>query len=156
MSKCREYALNYITFKDRTEKEVTEKLSQKGFGEEEISEAIEFLKEYKYLDDESYASRFINDAVKLKKWGKTRIRMELLRRGISSDIVEKSIDEILLDSSEVLLEEMKRRFDGADLSNIKERNRIFGYFARRGYSPNEIKGAMNTLCSFNDIVDYDE
>ena len=117
---------------------------------------MQFLKEYRYVDDESYAVRFISDAVKLKKWGKARIRSELLRRGISSDIVEKAIDEKICDSSEILLEEMSRRFEGADLSNIKERNRIFGYFARRGFALGEIRGAMNTLCSFADIIDYEE
>ena len=35
MISCRDYALRLISFKDRTEKEIKDRLLQKGFSEEE-------------------------------------------------------------------------------------------------------------------------
>ena len=54
-----------------------------------------------------------------------------------------------------MLAQMQSRFKDADFSNIKERTRIFNFFMRRGFTPDEIKGAMNKMSSFRDIDSED-
>lgn len=153
MIDCRNYALRLITIKDRTEKEIRGKLSEKGFEENIIEDEIAFLKDYGYIDDKSYAKHFTNDAINLKKWGKLRIRTELFRRGIDQEIVDSTIaDAFLEDCTDKVLEQLESRFKNSDLSNLKERTRIFNYFLRRGYTAEEIKGAINRACSFCDIL----
>lgn len=156
MISCRDYALRLISFKDRTEKEIKDRLLQKGFSEEEAEGELCFLHEYGYINDEVYAKSFAADAVNLKKWGRQRIVRELCRRGIDKCTAETAAENACSDPHDMLVSEMKRRFDGADMGSIKERSRIFAYFARRGFSPSEIRGAMNTVCSFENIVMYDE
>ncbi len=156
MISCRERALKIISIKDRTEKELRDKLNEKGYQENDIDVVIEFLKEYKYIDDTSFAINYAKDCVCLKKWGKTRIKTELVRKGIDKELAQEAVENACEDSGSLVLSEMKKRFKDADFSNPKERMRIFGYFARRGFSPNEIKGAINQLCSFEDIeCDYE-
>ena len=153
MTNPRDYALYLIEFRDRTEKELREKLVGKGYDEEQIEDTVEFLKNYGYIDDKRYASHFIHDAINLKKWGKIRIRSELLRKGIDREIVDFAIEDAFseIEDDRVLLQ-MQSRFKDADFSNMKERNRIFGFFMRRGFTPDEIKGAMNKMSSFSDIT----
>lgn len=154
MIEIRDCALRLITFRDRTEKELREKLSEKGYEETKIEEEIEFLKSYGYIDDKRYASRFISDAIKIKKWGKLRIRTELLRRGIKEDDFFFVLEEALCEgSTDVIEEEIKRRFKNSDLSNIKERRRIFNFFLRRGFNSTDIKGEINRVSSFCDVSD---
>ncbi len=155
MISCKERALKLITIKDRTQKELTDKLKEKGYREEEIEEVILFLKEYKYIDDFSYAQKFTRDAQNLKKWGKSKIIFELSRKGIDKETAQSVTDEFCTDEEEILDIEIQKRFKNSDLSNEKERARIFGYFARRGFSPSEIKGAINRACSFEDILPDD-
>lgn len=154
MTNPRDYALYLIEFRDRTEKELREKLFGKGYAEEQIEDTVEFLKNYGYIDDKRYASHFIHDAINLKKWGKIRIRTELLRKGIDREITDFALEDAFakVDDDRVL-NEMKKRFSNSDFSNMKERNRIFGFFMRRGFTSAEIKGAMNKMCSFCDITD---
>ena len=154
MTNSRDYALRLIEFRDRTEKELCEKLVGKGYDENQIEDTVEFLKNYGYIDDKRYASHFISDAINLKKWGKIRIRSELLRKGIDREIVDFAIEDAFsqIDDDRVLLQ-MQSRFKDADFSNMKERNRIFGFFIRRGFTPDEIKDAMNKMSSFSDITD---
>ena len=154
MTNPRDYALYLIEFRDRTEKELREKLFGKGYAEEQIEDTVEFLKNYGYIDDKRYASHFIHDAINLKKWGKIRIRTELLRKGIDREITDFALEDAFakVDDDRVL-NEMKKRFSNSDFSNMKERNRIFGFFMRRGFTSDEIKGAMNKMCSFCDITD---
>lgn len=154
MTNPRDYALYLIEFRDRTEKELREKLTAKGYSEEQIEDTTEFLKNYGYLDDKRFAEHFIHDAINLKKWGKIRIRTELLRKGIDRETVEFAIEDAFVEIDEdCVLNEMKKRFSNSDFSNMKERTRIFNFFMRRGFTPDEIKGAMNKMSSFRDITD---
>lgn len=153
MIDCRNYALKLIEIRDRTRKEMTDKLTQKGYDEDTVEKELAFLSEYSYIDDNRYATRFTNDAISLKKWGKGRIRAELLHKGIAREIVDVVLEEAFSNLDEDRLYTiMEKRFKNSDLSNIKERTRIFNYYLRRGYSPDEIKGAINRLCSFSDII----
>lgn len=153
MIDCREYALKLITFRDRTQKELRDKLNQKGYDENTVEDVIAFLEEYGYINDFKYSQHFINDCVNLKKWGKIRIRSELLKRGVKRDVFESILEEAFLDGSDdTLINQIKTRFKNSDLGNIKERIRIFNFFLRRGYCAEEIKGALNKACSFNDIM----
>ena len=52
-------ALYYITFKDRTKKEISTKLKEKGYSDLDIEEAILKLKEYGYINEENYAFSYI-------------------------------------------------------------------------------------------------
>ena len=156
MISIRDYALRLIEFRDRTEKEMRDKLKEKKYGENEIEDEIEFLKSYGYIDDTRYAKHFTNDAINLKKWGKIRIRTELTRKGIDRETVDNTIEDAFWEiDDDRVLSQMQIRFKNSDLSNIKERARIFNFFLRRGFTSEEIKGAMNKMCSFNDIT-YDD
>lgn len=154
MINSRDYALRLIEFRDRTEKELREKLAGKGYSEEQIEETVEFLKSYGYIDDKRYTSHFISDAINLKKWGKIRIRTELLRKGIDREIVEFAIEDAFSEiEDDRVFAQMQSRFKDSDFGNIKERTRIFNFFMRRGFIPEEIKGAMNKMSAFCDIED---
>jgi len=153
MINIRDYALYLIEFKDRTEKEIRDKFKEKGYEENCIEDEIEFLKSYGYIDDKRYAEHFTHDAINLKKWGKMRIRTELLRKGVDREIVDNVIEDAFFElDDDIILSQMQLRFKNSDFSNIKERTRIFNFFMRRGFSSEEIKGAMNKMCSFDDII----
>ena len=149
----RSYAFKLIEFRDRTQKELYIKLKEKGYDENTIEDELEFLKEYGYINDLRFAERFTSDAINLKKWGKIRIRAELIKKGVPRDIVENVLEDALSEADdERLFLQMQSRFKNSDLSNIKERTRIFNYYMRRGFSPDEIKGAINKMCAFDDII----
>ncbi len=153
MISIRDYSLRLIEFRDRTQKELCDKLKEKGYSENDIDDEIEFLKSYGYINDARFAEHYIHDAINLKKWGKIRIRTELIRKGIDRDIIDDSIEEAFLDiEDDRVFSQMQIRFKNSDFSNIKERTRIFNFFMRRGFSAEEIKGAMNKMCSFDDII----
>ena len=153
MISIRDYALYLIEFKDRTEKELRDKFREKGYDENDIEDEIEFLKNYGYINDRRYAEHFTHDAINIKKWGKMRIRTELLRKGVDRETVDNTIEDAFFEvEDDLVLNQMQTRFKNSDFSNIKERTRIFNFFMRRGFSPDEIKGAINKMCSFDDII----
>lgn len=153
MISIRDYALYLIEFKDRTEKELRDKFKEKGYDENDIEDEIEFLKNYGYINDKRYAEHFTHDAINIKKWGKMRIRTELLRKGVGRETIDNTIEDAFFGvEDDLVLNQMQTRFKNSDFSNIKERTRIFNFFMRRGFSSDEIRGAMNKMCSFVDII----
>ena len=140
MIDCRNYALKLIEFRDRTEKELRGRLLEKGYDESVIEDELAFLKDYGYINDARYAEHFVNDAVNIKKWGKIRIRTELLRKGVQGELVDNIIEDAFCEENgDRLFEQMEKRFKNSDFSNIKERTRIFNFFMRRGFTPDEIR-----------------
>ncbi len=139
---AKDYAAKLLSFCDRSEKEIREKILKKGYSETECEEAIAFCREYGYIDDERYANHFVHDAVNLKKLGKSRICMELRQKGVADEAIEAAVSEIE-DEREVVQRELERRFSGYDLTDKKVKNKVFGFFARRGFKTRDILYALN-------------
>lgn len=139
---AKDYAAKLLSFCDRSEQEIREKILKKGYSEEECEEAIAFCRSYGYINDERYAGHFVHDAAELKKLGKARIKMDLRQKGVDDEIIEAALDNIT-DEKETIKSEMQRRFGKLDMTDKKVKNKVFGYFARRGFKTRDILYAMN-------------
>lgn len=134
-------AVHYITFRDRTLKEVHNKLVEKGYSDHDIEEAIAKLKYYGYVDDEHYALSYIRSNAEKK--GVKRIKVELSQKGISSDVISQTLEESEIDEVNVIEELLERRYSTTDISDEKARRRIYSFFARRGFSYENISRALS-------------
>ncbi len=91
----RECALALLEFRDRTERELRQKLKEREYSAEEIEETVLFLKEYRYLDDEAYAGRYIRACAARKS--RRQIRADLERKGVSREIIDLQLQEEAVD-----------------------------------------------------------
>lgn len=83
-------ALNYISATQKTEKQVREYLSGKGYLPAVCDYVMEKLRDYGFVDDGSYAENYAVSAVKRK--GVRLIRMELRAKGVSDDRISAATD----------------------------------------------------------------
>ena len=128
--------MKYIVFKKRTEKEVRNKFS--GSIEENILEdIIEYLKEAKYLDDEEYIDRAINNFIILKNLSLKEVKYKLLSKGLNKDDIENDfyehkarLDEYEKQSARNIF--YKKQKD-MDIEEIKQ------YLLKKGYKFDNIK-----------------
>ncbi len=84
------------------------------------------------LDDARYAERFTEDRRSLRGWGPDRIELELGRRGIPGELIERALsrrtrEDELAAACGVLAE----RF--AAIEDDRARNRAWQLLVRRGY-----------------------
>ncbi|MDR2610447.1 MAG: RecX family transcriptional regulator, partial [Clostridiales Family XIII bacterium] len=86
----RDKALSLLAKHDRTEQQMRESLARSGYGEEEVQGTIDFLKEYGYIDDEAYAGKYLRELIR-KGRGRWRIRGDMLRHGLESEVVEETL-----------------------------------------------------------------
>lgn len=131
-------AVYLLTFKNRTTKEIADKLKSKGYSDCEIDKAMDKLLEYNFVNDESYTLSYIKS--NMNKKGKKLIYRELENKGINKSLAEEKINELSVsDMEESYIDNIfKKRFMTADLNDIKVRNRIQSYFLRRGFSYEKI------------------
>ena len=78
-----------------TKRQAENKLKQKGFSKEAVEYAIEKMEKYGYINDADYASAFVSDSVYINKYGKKKIRQMLYSKGVSKEIIETALEEIL-------------------------------------------------------------
>ena len=136
-------ALNFITFKDRTKQEIEIKLKEKMYSLEEIDLAIDKLLEYKYIDDSNYTNRYIKSNIDKK--GVSRITNELINKGVSREIISEELSKFDFCEEDAITNEIIRKY-GTEKFDDKQKSKIIGYFARRGFKYNDISRALSRAC----------
>lgn len=90
---CREEALFWLEYGDRTEREMARRLQQKGYDERQVAETMAFLLEFSFLDDRRYAVKFVESAMERGR-GPLRIRHELGEKGIPGELTEQALEQL--------------------------------------------------------------
>ncbi len=141
-----EKAMSLLQFKDRTERELSDKLYRAGFSEKASMEAMQYVKHYGYINDTRYASNYI--MFQKGKRSKKEILYKLAEKGISKDVVWQVMEETEYDGEEdairtLILKKLKGR-TVQDLS-FEEKNKITAYLGRKGYELHGIKNVLGQL-----------
>lgn len=137
-------AMNLLQKKDYTESKLREKLREGLYSDDCIDAAIDYVKSYKYLDDERFARDYITYHMELRS--KNRILQDLLGKGISKDLCESLINELYSEcDSDVETEQIRNLLNKKHYSedmDYKDKQKIIAFLLRRGYSMESIKKAM--------------
>lgn len=140
------YAFKLLRYRDRSEKEMYERLIQKGFSEKIALEAVEYLTDKGFIDDKRFAEILKRDAVQRKYLGKQGVKSYLLNKGIDLQVVEDILgnEDDYLDVARNYVEKKLKNLKGYNDETIKKR--LWGMLSRRGFSYDTIK---KILKSFN-------
>ena len=86
--------LRLLSYRDHSEKELIMKLVQKGHKKNYAENAVEKLKEYRYVDDERVADIYAKDLFERKGMSVNGIVNELCRKGISREIAVNAAEKL--------------------------------------------------------------
>lgn len=86
-------AIQYLSRRMRSEKEIRQYLSGKEIDETIIREVIHKLYEYQFLNDKEFALAFVRTLMNTTDKGTGIIRGELIEKGISEDLIDLALDE---------------------------------------------------------------
>lgn len=131
---AREKAVRYLTAKDRSEGELSKKLSETGFDSDVVKRAIEALRTIGYLDDSRYALKYISERVRTKALSRKALGFELEQKGISSDIIESVLSEFETDDGEAALRAARKKFGKYDINDKKVEQKVLSFLCHRGFS----------------------
>lgn len=145
--KCKSYALRVLEKTYKTERQIFDKLLQKEYEEKVIDKTIDFLKEYKFIDDEKYTEAYIKD--KVKSQGKNKIKYALINKGISETLVKEKLsylDKGIEENTALKLAEKKYRLLVKNESDIRKIYKKLGdYLVRNGYNLDITQNILNNI-----------
>ena len=144
----RQYALRLLTIKDRTTKELANRLRRKGFDEDVVNTVIAEMKDLGYVDDKKYAMHFAKLRATYNKFGPYRIRIELEKHGIPKDMAQDTVGRIFQEGMEEAnaLELAEQWIARKGIKNReKSLRRLYAYLARRGFAPDIIRKTLRQV-----------
>ena len=140
----RECALALLEFRDRTEWELRQKLKEREYSTAEIDETVLFLKEYRYLDDEAYAGRYIRSCAARKS--RRQIQADLERKGVSREMIALQLQEEYVDEDSQIRKLLEKKgYEPGKRMEPAEYRRIMGALGRRGFSGEAIRRVTESM-----------
>ena len=131
-------ALDLLSRRPMSAKELKDKLLQKGADEESAALTVRWLLERKLLDDESYAAAVARHYAQ-KGYGEGRVRQELSRRGVPRDYWDGALEQ-RPDNTEKIDRLIAARLH--DPENRDEVRKVSAALFRRGFGWDEIRAAL--------------
>lgn len=139
---AREYMLRLLGRREHSPKELQTKAFKKGFTEEICSHIIDELEKKDYINPERFARKFASDKFEFNKWGPYKIKIELLKKGISEKLADRILKEHFtadeIKSQMVLLISKKKNRFSRETDKNKRSKKMFDFLLRKGFNSSEI------------------
>ncbi len=149
-----EMSLKYISKKLRTKKEIEKYLEKNNISKESIEGAINLLEKNKALDDNMYASAYVNDRILLSNDGPNKIKRNLIELGINEEAINNAIEKF---DSKLQKEKIDKIVEkeikiNKNKSNQSLKEKIIQKVYLLGYDKQLILDSINNI-KFNDDKD---
>lgn len=138
----------YCSYQERCHQEVEQKLFSFQITQQERNQIIVSLINDNYLNEERFSGLFTLSKLHQKKWGKTRIRLELKARKISDYLITKSIREILDEEYNAIFEALSEKHWESlilEKNQLKKRKKFCDYLLRKGWESDLVYAKLNEL-----------
>lgn len=136
--------LRILSYRDHSEKELMQKLRQKGHDKLYCENAVEKLRDYGYVNDERVAEYYAKSLFERKGMSKSGIKNELKRKGISSEIADIVIERLDFDPILRIIEMLNTKYSRY-LNDEKGIRKTVASLQRLGYRWSDIKSAFRQL-----------
>lgn len=124
-------AMKFCGYRERSKKEVEDKLIAKSFNQKIIKVCIERLVELDFLNNIRFSKSFSRGKNNNNRWGKNKIKFHLKNKGLTDDEINIGIESI---DEESYLNILKKNIE---LYNKKlkepDRNKLIGHLINKGY-----------------------
>lgn len=144
-------ALDLLSRRSHSAKELEGKLMRKA-SKENARSAVERMQELGFIDDEKFAFTYANELWLRKHFSRSRIRHELLSKGVDREIADMAVEELEGDERERIRCLIEKKYLSR-MTDEKGRNSLFSLLVRLGYSYSDIRGVMS---SFKNIEFYED
>jgi regulatory protein len=144
-------ALRLLAARSRSTAEIRRRLRRDGDGAaDRIERVVGTLVSRGFLDDAAHARAVTRSRVRSRAASSRRIEQELRRQGVASDVATEAVNEVFADEAVdegavALAVARKRAALLADLPAPVQRRRLYGFLARRGYSPDIVRAAVEAV-----------
>ncbi len=144
-------AMNLLQGREYTTSQLRMKLQQGFYPPEIIEQAIEYVAGFHYIDDLRYAVDYITYHEDTRS--RRRIEQDLQGKGISAVALEEAWQVYRQNGGEQdeqrMIRELlrKKHYDPEGETDWKERQKIYAFLARKGFSAESIRNTIGGMCN---------
>ena len=144
---AKQKALKTLSMANKTKKELILKLKQSKFSTEAIDYAMTFVDRYDFIDEENIAKTLVEGKYSKKRYSKRAMMSKLRQKGISSDVIGDSVQDIGDDEEfeNAMYFAQKKLRTIRDDDKYKVRNKLMSALSYRGFSYDIIKRVSEDL-----------
>lgn len=144
IEKAYQRALNFLSYRNRSEQEIRLNLQKHQIPETIIQPVLDRLREVSLVNDIEFAQNWIENRREFHPRGKRALRSELYRKGISDQIIEEALQDINEEELALKLARKKiGKLKNLDKSTFQEK--MYGFLSRRGFHYSLSKEVVNHL-----------
>ena len=146
--KAKQAAVNLLSFRPRSIKEVSNRLVHKGWNKDLADRVTGELVDKGYLNDEEFAAIFARDKAKNKCLGPVALKSELIKTGVAQKIIEQTIEAVYskYPADELIQRLMKKRGIDLDVPLVKkEKQRFINLLKRKGFTWDQMESVVRNL-----------
>ena len=136
-------ALNLISYRQRTERELRERLAER-FEQDVIDRAVEYLKEQGLVDDEAFARAWSESRTRNSPRSARALVREMTGKGVARHLADAAVSD--LDDEEMARSaaaRFARRLVESDYEQFHRR--LWGHLQRRGYGAGVSRRVISRL-----------
>ena len=134
-------AMSLLKYMDRTEWQLRDKLAAKGFSEEAVEGAVDYVKSFPYLDDYRYAVHFVE--LHYEQRSRQRMRQDLYQRHVPEEYIDLALESICENDDVALQEALRKITKGETEYSYEEKQKIAGKLYRKGFRLGDIKRVLD-------------
>jgi regulatory protein len=134
---------NYCAYTERTKQEVQKKMQGYGLSEGDAEIVMEKLIKAGFINETRFVKSFAGGKFRIKKWGKRKIEMEMKKKGISGELIEKGLNEVTENDYQETLDELLEKKWKLIMRSAKEdedyeakqkrKQKLMRYALQKGY-----------------------
>jgi regulatory protein len=146
--KAKQTALRLLVLRDRSERELRQKLEHKGYEDDLIKRLLAEFRALGYIDDEAYVGRRVRYLAQEKLYGNRLIEAQLFEKGLPRERIRQAIETVRKEFSEA--EALKIRLakkppDKRIKTDAGDKRRLVQRLLGKGFSPELIFEILDNM-----------
>lgn len=141
--KAKEKALNLISYRDHSKKELIDKMSRT-VGADAAKNAADKMEQLGLINDYNFAKNYAKELIERKKFSISRVSYELSKKGIDRDTISEILEQFSIDPIEQAISLIEKRY-GRCIKTENGRRKAVAFLQRCGYSFSVIKSALGAF-----------
>jgi regulatory protein len=138
----------YCAYQDRSHFEVKNKLFSWGLASDQVDQLLAYLIEHQFLDEGRFAESYVSGKLRIKHWGRIKIKQGLRLKQIPEKIIQLAFKTIDPDEYFGILKHeisKKQRDLSAEKDPWKKKAKVLRYAQSKGFENDLIYEALASL-----------
>ena len=139
-------ALAFLGYRPRTEREVRDRLRERGHAPAAVEATIERLRGWRYVDDAGFARFWVEGRVEHQPRGRRLLEQELRQKGVDRETAREAVADADYDEVAAAVALARKRWPAYAADDpASARRRLGAYLQRRGFGRDAVRAALRDV-----------